>query len=202
METYSGKTLEDAITAAAAAKSVQKAEISYSILEENAGFLGLGGKVSILACCKADIIAYLKNFIQTYFQNIEMEAEITIEEVDEYLHINLNGANNAILIGKNGIMLQAINTVVKAIANNEFKKRIKLLVDINGYKEEKYEKVMAIAKRIAHSVQKTKIAAVLDPMPADERKAIHNVLTGLKNIATQSEGEGNFRRIKICYKEE
>ena len=56
-----------------------------------------------------------------------------------------------------------------------------------------------MARRVAKTVQRTKTDAVLDPMPADERKAVHNYLSTMKYVRTVSEGEGNQRRLKICY---
>ena len=97
--------------------------------------------------------------------------------------------------------MQALNQLVRSAANMEFKKRVRVLIDINGYKEDKYKKLEAIAKREATKVFKTKITAVLDPMTADERRVIHNVIanSNFKNVKTVSEGEGNKRHITIVY---
>ena len=103
------------------------------------------------------------------------------------------------MIGKAGVILRAINFIVKNAVSTTYKKRIELSIDINGYKEEKYQKVCSLALRVAKSVQRSKTDAILDPMPADERKAIHNYLTNMRNISTVSEGEGNQRRLKIVY---
>ena len=70
---------------------------------------------------------------------------------------------------------------------------------MNGYKEERYEKICKMAVRIAKDVRRTKVDAVLDPMPADERKAIHNALAGMNDISTKSEGEGEGLRLHILY---
>ena len=48
-------------------------------------------------------------------------------------------------------------------------------------------------------MRRTKIDATLDPMPADERKAIHNALANMEDITTQSTGEGATRRLQILY---
>ena len=58
-----------------------------------------------------------------------------------------------------------------------------------------------MARRIGHEVQRTKTSVTLDPMPADERRIVHNTLTKFKNISTQSEGNGNRRHIVISYKD-
>ena len=75
------------------------------------------------------------------------------------------------------------------------------MLDINDYKEEKYVKLIAMAKKEAAKVRKSKITATLDPMSADERRAIHNALANFKNITTVSEGEGKKRHLTIVYKE-
>ena len=74
------------------------------------------------------------------------------------------------------------------------------MIDINGYKEEKYQKICALSMKVAKSVQQTKMDALLDPMPADERKVIHRYLSDMPNIMTKSEGEGDNRRLRIVYK--
>ena len=74
-----------------------------------------------------------------------------------------------------------------------------MLVDINNYKVDRYDKVKSIAERIAKTVQRTKISATLDPMPNDERKVIHQFLSEMRNIRTESEGDGMHRRLKIIY---
>lgn len=199
MMTYTGKNLDEALKLAVKDKKVAVDELTYTVVEEYSGFLGLGAKTTISAYCKHDIVSFMKEYLQTYFDGIHMEANIEVSEDDDYFHVNLDADNNAILIGKNGQTLQSLNTVLKAAASSEFKRRIGVLIDINGYKEEKYQKVCALAIRVAKTVQRSKTDAVLDPMPADERKAIHNCLGNMKFVSTVSEGEGNQRRLKIVY---
>lgn len=197
---YTGKTLDDLLAAAAKEKNCEVADLHYEIKEEKAGFLGLGKEVTAEVYCDQDILEFMKEYLQTYFDGIEMESYTEIDrDKDGYYHVNLDTQNNAILIGRNGQTLQALNTILRAAVSSEFKKRVGVLVDINGYKEEKYQKVCALARRVAKSVQRTKTDATLDPMPADERKAIHSYLSSMPNVSTQSEGEGNQRRLKILY---
>ena len=56
-----------------------------------------------------------------------------------------------------------------------------------------------MARRIAHEVQKTHQDATLDPMPADERRIVHNALTNMPNIKTESSGFGKNRQVNIIY---
>lgn len=201
MKVYTGKSIDDIIQAASNELEIPIENISYNIIEEEKGFLGLGSKIHANVYTSSDIIEFLYGYVKTYFDNIDMNVEINVVDDKGFFHINLNGANNAILIGKNGQTLQAINTVLKSAVSAQFKRRVGVLVDINGYKEDKYHKVCGVAMRVAKTVQQTKTAALLDPMPADERKAIHAALTDMPHIGTVSEGEGLQRRLKIVYKD-
>lgn len=195
-----GKTIEELLEQAAKEKQCDVSSLYYEIKEEKAGFLGLGKEVSAEIYSDSDVEEFIQNYLKQYFDGIEMESYIEIEkDKDNYYHINLDTQNNAILIGRNGQTLQALNTILKSAVSSEFKKKIGVLVDINGYKEDKYRKLCSIARRIARSVQRDKVDAVLDPMPADERKAIHNYLSTMPGVSTVSEGEGNQRRLKIIY---
>ena len=199
VKVYTGKNLDDLLKSVAAEKGVAVEELTYTVKEEKAGFLGIGGKVEAEVYCSKDIEAFLKAYLERFFENIEMQAEVTVENDDGFYRIQINAENNAVLIGKNGTALQSLNTIVKAAASSEFRKRVGVLIDINGYKQEKYHKVCALAMRVAKDVRRTKTDAILDPMPADERKAIHNHLADMECITTESEGEGNHRRLKIMY---
>lgn len=196
---YTEKTLEEALKSAARDKGVSVEELHYNVLEEKSGFLGVGRSVEIEAYCEKDVEKFIVSYIQQYFDNAQLDGQVDIENDNGFYRITVNTSNNAILIGKAGKTLQAFNRLVKAAASAEFKKRVGLLIDVNGYKEDRYEKITKMAIRVAKDVRRTKIDATLDPMPADERKAIHNALANMEDITTQSTGEGATRRLQILY---
>ena len=196
---YTEKTLEEALKSAARDKGVSVEELHYNVLEEKSGLLGVGRSVEIEAYCEKDVENFIVSYIQQYFDNAQLDGQVDIENDNGFYRITVNTSNNAILIGKAGKTLQAFNRLVKAAASAEFKKRVGLLIDVNGYKEDRYEKITKMAIRVAKDVRRTKIDATLDPMPADERKAIHNALANMEDITTQSTGEGATRRLQILY---
>lgn len=199
MKTYTGKNVEDALKQAAQDKQVTIKELSYKVLEESKGFLGIGSKAVIRAYCRKDICLFIKEYLDKFFTGIDLQVDVKVQEQNDFYTVLLNSDNNALLIGKNGQTLQSINEVVQLATSGEFKCRVRTLTDVNGYKEEKYQKVCALAMRVAKTVQRSKTDALLDPMPADERKAIHNCLMKVKGVSTVSEGEGHQRRLKIVY---
>lgn len=199
-EKFTGKTLEEALQKAAQAKQAAVENLTYTIVEEKAGFLGIGKTVEIEVYCDKDIQKFIHDYIQNYFDNAKLDGETVVEkDGDDFYRVTVNTSNNAILIGRNGKTLQAFNRLVKAAASGAFKRRVRLLIDVNGYKQDRYEKICRMAVRVAKDVRRTKVDAALDPMPADERKAIQNALAEMADISTHSEGEGANRHLCILY---
>lgn len=220
---YTAKTLEELLAKAAEENNVEVEELDYTITEENKGVLGIGASVTAEVTLKEkpeepteedapsetqeeetlvtsdDIKEFLFNYLGNFFMGIDQDLEVAIEEKDGEYIVNLNSENNAVLIGKMGKTLSAFNTVVRAAVNSQFKRRIDVLVDVNGYKSERYRRLRSMAKRIGHQVQKSHVDVSLDPMPNDERKVIHKTLNAMDNIHTESEGEGRDRHVVVHY---
>jgi spoIIIJ-associated protein len=199
MKLYVGKNLDDCLNQASKEKAVPVAELTYFIKEEKAGFLGFGTQTTAEIYAITDVLDFLHSYISKFFKNIDLTIEVTVGQDAEGLKVMLNAENNAILIGKAGQTLHSLNTVVRSAVNSEFRRHFNILVDINNYKTDRYDKVIAMANRIAKTVLRTKISATLDPLPNDERKVIHQYLSEMKNIRTESVGERNERRLKIIY---
>jgi spoIIIJ-associated protein len=197
MKTYTAKTLEDVLAQAEKELNTPANDLSYKIVDEKTGIFSRKLVVEVYEV--SDAIAFAEAYLtKTISQmGIEVTAQTTLK--DDIINITLNSPRNPILIGKNGITLQALNELVRLATSSKFKKRFRILLDINDYKEAKYDKVIAIAKRIARDVTRTKVDVTLDPMPADERRMVHGALTGMPNIKTESVGEGHHRAICIRY---
>ena len=75
------------------------------------------------------------------------------------------------------------------------------LLSLNLPTTVQYDKLERLARKLAKDVQKTKTTYTFDPMPADERRAIHNALNGWRNIKTESIGEGSHRQVQIIFVE-
>ncbi len=203
MQRFEAKSVDEALKQACNAKGVSLEELKYYVIEEKPGGLfGIGSKGIIEALTYNDVRQFIEEYITTYFNNINMPVEVIVNrEEDNVFKIIINAKNNAILIGKNGQTLEAIKTIVNAAANATFKCHIHMTVDINGYKEERYEKLKQTVERIAKTVVKTKVSARLGDLTSDERKIVHQHLSEMPHVRTESEGEGNNRRLKIIYVE-
>ena len=198
MKTYEGKTLDDVIQHACQDLGITPDELTYEIIEEKKGLFSK--KVVIECYCESMVQEYLESFVRKTLTNMEFQVETVSYTQDGRIYCNINTDNNSILIGKGGVILRAFNLIVRQAVQNEFKKRFEISLDINGYRETRYKKVSAMAKRLGKQVLKTKIAVKLDPLPADERKVVHQTIADFSNhLKTESQGEGKDRFTTISY---
>lgn len=197
MKTYTAKTLEDALAQAEKELNTPANDLSYKIVDEKTGIFSRKLVVEVYEV--SDAITFAEAYLIKTLSQMEIEITAQTKLKDDIINITINSPRNPILIGKNGVTLQALNELVRLATSSKFKKRFRILLDVNDYKEAKYDKVIAIAKRIARDVTRTKIDVTLDPMPADERRMVHGALTGMPNIKTESVGEGHRRAICIRY---
>lgn len=197
MKRFTNKTVEAAVNDACVDLNMQAAEFYYYVVEEKKGIFSK--KVEIEVYTKDDVCNFLAEYLKTIISNYNLEVTVDVAYQDPIYNVEINTNNNALVIGKNGITLQMLNELVKVAVSNTFKHHFRVLLNVADYKDNKYSKLEGLAKKYAHQVLKTKQTITLDPMPADERRIIHNALSGYKNIRTESIGEGLKRQITIKY---
>ena len=199
MKKFVGKSKEEALANAAAELNVPVENIYVDSVEETKGLFGRIKSVEVTCYTDAMIVEFVQDYLKNIISLMGIEVKMTPSYSEGLIRIKLSTNHNSILIGKDGETLQALNEVCRCATNATFKRRVRILLDINDYKQEKYSKLISIAKKEAAKVAKTKITASLSPMSADERRAIHNALVSFKHVKTSSVGEGNERHITIIY---
>ena len=199
MKSFTGKTVEEALAAASKEMGVPADDLIYSVSDKKKGIFNK--KLIVDVYDLSDIIQFAEDYVLGVTDSLGIEASVNSRLDDEIIRITIDSTHNPILIGKNGKTLQALNELTKLATSNHFHKRFRILLDINGYKDNKYDRLARIARKCAHEVQKTKATYNFDPMPADERRAIHNACSGMPHIRTESSGEGTHRSVHIIYVE-
>lgn len=197
MKNYIGKTEQDAVNSACQELGVTIDELTYEVV---ALHKSLFSKKVEIACYTTQMVQeYIESYVRKIISGMGFEVETVSYIQDERIYCNIDSSNNSILIGKAGVILRALNFIVKNAVNNTFKKRIEVSLDINGYKEDRYKKVASMAKRFGKTVLRTKTEIKLDPMPADERKVMHQEISKFEHLKTESKGEGKNRYMTISY---
>ena len=201
MKTYTAKTIEDAIKLATEELGIEEIDLVFQIIEEKNGLFSKKATIQVYEL--SDAIEYANQYIKDVIQSLgisDVEAKSSLE--DDVIRIEINTNHNPILIGKNGVTLQALNEIVRLAVSSKFKRRYRILLDVGEYKDKKYSHIASIARKAAKEVQKTKIDVTLNPMPSDERRIVHNALSRFSHIRTESFGEGRNRAVTIKYSEE
>ena len=197
MKKYVAKTLDDALALAAKESGIEKEDLVYKIISEKKTLFTK--RVEIEVYDLSDAVAYLEDYLVKVIGEFNITATVKSHIEDEIIHVNIDSDHNSILIGKNGRTLQALNEIAKLAVSSKFKKKYRVLLDINDYKDGKYNKVVYMAKHMAREVQKTHETMTMEAMPADERRMVHNALSTMPHIRTESVGEGKHRQITIRY---
>lgn len=197
MKEFTAKTVDEAVALAAAQLGVDSSRLVYEVTEEKKSLFKKSASIAVYE--DDDAAKYAEKYLKSALGalGIEIETESAIE--DGIIKVTIDSESNPILIGKGGKTLQALNEITKFAVSTKFRKRYRILLDVGGYKEDKYERVASIAKRAAKTVLRTHIDAALDPMTPDERRVVHNTLSDWEHIKTESAGEGSDRAVTIKY---
>ena len=94
-------------------------------------------------------------------------------------------------------MVRALKTLLSSIANKEIEEKVRVILDISGYKDKRKKVLEELADKISKTVIKTGKKVTLEPMPAYERKIIHSRLQNNKKVVTESVGEEPHRKVMI-----
>lgn len=120
-----------------------------------------------------------------------------IEVIEDTVKIDIYGESLGFLIGYRGETLNSLQTILSSIANNGYTTKVKVMLDIQGYRNKRKKVLEELAVKVAKTVLKSGNEITLEPMTAYERKIIHNKLQENEKITTHSIGEEPNRRIVI-----
>lgn len=122
--------------------------------------------------------------------------------IDEYdgdngeLILDVNGGDLAVLIGRHGRTLDALQMVLSSLMSSTLKFYYPIVVDIESYKSRRKSKVQGLARAAAAKARKQGRVAMA-PMNAYERRLVHLALHDDDSVTTHSEGEDPNRRVVI-----
>ena len=139
-------------------------------------------------------------FFESIINKLGNNIKYSIEKKSNGLEIILSGNDAGFLIGYRGETMYAFQSIISTIANKGIDEKIRVWLDIEGYKEKRERTLQDLANRIARTVERTRKSVTLEPMQAYERKIIHSVLQDSKTVKTESIGEEPRRRVVISLK--
>lgn len=142
----------------------------------------------------------VEKFLKEFFEKVQNDAEYSVETVRTGLNVNINNQNLGFLIGYRGETLYAFQNILTAIASKGIENRVRVILNIEGYKEKRQKALEELAEKLEKTVIKTKKSVTLEPMQAYERKIIHTKLQNSDKVETRSIGEEPRRKVVISLK--
>lgn len=139
----------------------------------------------------------LRKFLNDFFDKLDKNTEFTIKKSETGLNVDIKNKDLGYLIGYRGETLYSLQNILSAVAGKGVENRIRVILDIEGYKAKREKTLEDLADKIANTVIKTKKSITLEPMQAYERKIVHSRLQNSEKVQTRSIGEEPRRRIII-----
>ncbi len=214
----SGKTVEEAIESALSELGLSRAEVDVEVLQEGRrGLLGFGGKEARVRLTplsnsppddhddndsaegSVDLTARAKEVVEKLLSLMEIEATVQATEPDDNPAINIDISNGdlGILIGRRGQSISALQHIMNSILSRELASKVRVSIDVAGYKKRRSEELKNLASNAAELVKSSGRSTTLEPMPAVERRVVHLALADDPEVATKSMGFGDRRKLVI-----
>lgn len=139
-------------------------------------------------------------YLQTILEKMGYLSEVHVAyRRDNKIGMNINSKHSAIIIGKKGKNLDALQLLVNVYAGllDESKR---IIIDTENYRIRHEENLVRLAYKTAEAVKKSRKSKLLEPMNPFERRLIHSALNDILDIETKSEGDGLYKQVRITYR--
>lgn len=192
------KTKEEAVNLVLKELNANESEVIYNI-EEVKGGLFKGTTYQCKGFLRIDILDDVQEFLKNILKGMGVDVTFEVNTKNDMTTIKMYSSENPVIIGRNGQNLEALTVIVRQYVKNITSNGLRIILDVEDYKDRQVKKLERLAKNLAHEVLKTKVDVEMDNMNSYERRIVHNILTDFKDIKTESVGEEPNRHIVIKY---
>ena len=138
-----------------------------------------------------------KEILEELLKGMGIDAGVSAKEIEDYISLEITTPDSALVIGRQGKTLGALQYLVNLIINKESEERIKVILDTEGYRERRKARLMELATKLAQRAKEENTEVFLEPMNPYERRIIHITLAEDPDVETKSVGEGVERQVVI-----
>lgn len=196
-----GRSVEEAVAAALAALGVDRDAVEVEVLSDEGvrGFLGLlrSREVRVRVFLKPSKGEFAAEFLRELGDIMELPLKVVAREEGDAIHVDMEGSDVALLIGRHGQTLDALQLLTNIAAGRGTEDRRQVVVDVEGYRRRRGEALERLALRLAAQAVRTRREVEMEPMSAQERRLVHLALQGDTRVSTESRGEEPERRVVI-----
>jgi spoIIIJ-associated protein len=196
---FEAKSLSEAERMAVEQLNIQKDKIKLTVLKENKGIFGIGSSAVYEATPNVNLALEGKSFLENIMSALDVEVKMELRTVNDgqEIYYSLQSNHNAILIGRDGRTLLALQYMLRNYLNSFVDGYAIVSLDIGNYHENHKRQLEILATKTAKEVARTHIAVKLDPMNAYDRRIVHTKLSDWRDVTTESEGDGEERALVI-----
>lgn len=144
-----------------------------------------------------DVAEKAKGILETMVSFIVDDAVVTAKKNSGQVRLVVEGGNSALLIGKHGRTLDALQYIVQKSVQKKGPGRARITVDVEGYRERRKASLTQLALRMGEKVKRSGKPATINPMNAYDRRIVHVALKDEPKVRTQSMGSGALRKLVI-----
>ncbi|HEY2537243.1 MAG TPA: R3H domain-containing nucleic acid-binding protein [Solirubrobacteraceae bacterium] len=141
--------------------------------------------------------ALLEDLLEEIADGLDLDVEIDVQEDDGLLKGNLRGEDVGLFIGRRGQTIDAVQHLAQRIVFHEGPSDVRIVIDADGYRERRAETLRGDADEAAGEALRTGRPVEMDPMPASERRVVHEHLRDRGDVETHSEGDEPERRLVV-----
>ncbi len=131
-----------------------------------------------------------------FFPEVKIIQEAGEDAENIICNVDISQDSN-ILIGQYGVNLQALQHIARLLVRKKIEDRVKFVLDINSYRQQKNESVVELAREASRQAVTEGRAVMMRPMSAYERRLVHMELSDNKDVVTESVGEGEGRKVVV-----
>ena len=144
-----------------------------------------------------DPSAVLQDLLEEIVDSLGLDVDVRVEQSEQVLTGCVDGDDVGLLIGRRGQTIDAVQHLAQRIVFHGGSPEARVVIDADGYRERRAETLRSIALDAAEESLRTGEAVELDPMPAEERRIVHEYLRDRGGIETHSEGEEPERYLVV-----
>jgi spoIIIJ-associated protein len=141
--------------------------------------------------------AALEELLEEVADGLGLDVEVEVVEEDGVLRGALRGEDVGLFIGRRGQTIDAVQHLAQRIVFREGPSPVRVVIDADGYRERRAETLRADAEQAAEEALRSGTPVELEPMPAAERRIVHEYLRDRGGVATHSEGDEPERRLVV-----
>jgi spoIIIJ-associated protein len=143
------------------------------------------------------VAATAEEFVAGLLQAAELEAQVVGSVADDSALVEVTGESMGVLIGRRGQTLDAVQELTRTAVQHRLKARVRVLVDIEGYRARRQASLAEYATAMAERAKARGTEIELEPMTAYERKIVHTAVAEVPGTSSYSEGEEPQRKVII-----